>query len=92
MFSDRVVVLSPDKMGETLSVIIENQTLSKLIGKISNQNEKILSSVSIPANKTRSFSLSVNKSDQFFFTPLSPAFQEVPLILGSQPYEIPPKK
>ena len=92
MFSDRVVVLSPGKMEKTLSVIIENRTLTKLIGKITDQHEKILSNVAIEANKTKSFSLKANQTDHFFFIPLSPAFQEVPLKIGSKPYEIPPKK
>ena len=92
MFSERVVVLSPGKMESTLRVIIENRTLSKLIGKITNQDDKILSNVAIDPNKARSVSLSINKGDQFFFIPLSPAFQEVPLKIGSKPYEIPPKK
>jgi hypothetical protein len=92
MFSGRVVVLSPRKMGSSLRLIIENRTLSKLIGKITNQDEKILSSVAIDPNKAKAVNLSINKGDQFFFIPLSPAFQEVPLKIGSKPYEIPPKK
>ena len=91
-YSRKVIVLSPENLGETVSVIIENRTLTKLYGKIVNQDNKTISNLAIESSSFRSENLSVKRRDKLFFIPLSPAFQAVPLIIGADPYEIPPKE
>lgn len=91
MFSNRVVILSPENVGKEVTVIIENNTISKLIGKIVNQKNEIILSISVLGNNSSNYVLRAVENDKYFFIPLSPSFQEVPLIIGARPYEIPPK-
>lgn len=87
----KVKVISPLKESSKTSVVIENRTLSKLLGKIELDNGKNLGFLSIPSNGFRSLEFSVPKGRRFFFVPMSPPFQKIELIFGQRSYEIPPK-
>lgn len=86
-----MAVLSPEKKNEMFSVIVENRSLSDQIGKFIIGN-KILKFISVQAGKTEAVEIENRSSSSVFFVPVSPAFQEVPLIHGKKAYEIPPKK
>ena len=87
--NDHVKVVSPDKMLKETFVIIENKTLSKLIGRLEAPLGNIIEQVAIKAGDRSSYSLSKAKGERIFFLPLSPASQEVELIPGKLSYEIP---
>lgn len=89
-YSKKVVVLSPRQVNQHLSLIIENKTMSKLICQIHDDKESIRDSFTVTANSTLSRPLSMRENDKLSFITLSPAFQAVPLIVGSRPYEVPP--
>lgn len=89
---DRFRVVSPEKFKPAMEVIIENKTLVRLIGKITINHEKIINFSSIEPEKYQRFIINLKKGDILHFVPLSPAFQEVELIVGNKIYEIPPKK
>lgn len=90
-YPNKVVVLSPANITKYLSLIIENKTLAKVVGRIEDNYGNIRDAISVGANGTLSRPLKMQKSDNLFFIPLSPAFQAVPLKIGSRPYEIPPE-
>jgi hypothetical protein len=91
-FDDRFRVVSPEKFKPAMEVIIENKTLVRLIGKIIINHDKIIHFSSVEPEKYQRFIISLKKGDILHFVPLSPAFQEVELIVGNKIYEIPPKK
>lgn len=84
-------VISPDKAKNTYSIVIENKSLAKVIGKVQNSSGKIYSIVSIEPNSFSKVSVENKKGERVFFIPLSPAFQEAELIPGQKVYEIPPR-
>ena len=91
-YDDRYKVISPEKFKSNMEIIIENKTLIKLIGKIVINNNKSAAYVAIDSEKYQKLLVNLKKGDVLHFYPLSPAFQEVELIVGNKTYEIPPKK
>jgi hypothetical protein len=91
-FDDRYKVISPEKFKSNMEVIVENKTLVRLVGKVMTNNNKSVAFVSIEPEKYQKVNIILKKGDIVHFYPLSPAFQEVELIVGNKNYEIPPKK
>lgn len=91
-FDDRFKVISPPKYKADMEVIIENKTLVRLVGKIVINNQKNTQYVSVDPEKYQKVVVKIKKGDILHFVPLTPAFQEVELIIGNKSYEIPPKK
>lgn len=77
---------------QTVAVIIENKTLSKLVGKIESSTKDQVQFVTVEAGKTKAIDLPLKKGHRYFFYPLSPSFQSVELMIGKKAYEIPPKR
>lgn len=91
-YDDRFKVVSPEKFKTPMEVIIENKTLVRLIGKVIVNNKVNAGYASIDSDKYHRIMVNLKKGDLLHFVPLSPAFQEVELIVGNKTYEIPPKK
>lgn len=91
-YDDRFKVVSPEKFKPTMEVIIENKTLVRLIGKLTINRDTSVSFISVDSEKFQKANVKLKKGDVLHFVPLSPAFQEVELIVGNKNYEIPPKK
>lgn len=91
MMDQKVQVLSPTKWKDGVSVIVENKTLTKIVGKVEDERGETLSFLTIKPREFQSVFLG-KKNKTFFFVPLSPPFQKVELSLGQKSYEIPPKK
>jgi hypothetical protein len=91
-YDDRFKVISPEKFKSPMEVVIENKTLVRLVGKLSVNNQVAASFLSIDPEKYQTARVVLKKGDILHFVPLSPAFQEVELIVGNRTYEIPPKK
>ncbi len=86
-------VLSPTNSSQNISVIIENKTLTNLIGKIRDDQGKNHVFLSIPPNETKSYLINNFSSyKSLAFYPLSPPFQEIVLKPGLKSYEIPSQK
>lgn len=86
-----MAVLSPEKSRQLFSVLVENRSLSDQVGKFMIGN-KILKFISVKSGKSEAVEIENKSSETVVFVPVSPAFQEVPLIFGKKAYEIPPKK
>jgi hypothetical protein len=91
-FDNHFKVVSPERYKPNMEVIVENKTLVRLIGKVVLNNKKNIGYFSIEPDKYQKIVVALKKDDILHFYPLSPAFQEVELIVGNKVYEIPPKK
>ena len=92
IFDQRVKVISPNKHSQKMSIILENVTLTKFIGKIVTQKRKVLEYLAIPPRGFQTIEISIKKNEVVFFVPQSPGLQEVELVVGRDSYEIPSKK
>lgn len=92
LYENHTKVISPQKYYADISVIIENKTLNKIIGKVEIESRNLVKYVSIPGESFRSVDLPLQTGDRPVFIPLAPAFQEVPLVFGAKVYEIPEKQ
>ena len=91
-YDDRFKVISPEKFKPSMEVIVENKTLVRLVGKLTINHTKNVTFLSIDSEKYQKANVKLKKGDLLHFVPLSPAFQEVELIVGNKNYDIPPKK
>ncbi len=91
-YDDRFRVVSPEKFKAQMEVIVENKTLVRLIGKLTVNKQANVSYISVEPEKYQKTNVKLKKGDVLHFVPLSPAFQEVELIVGNKIYEIPPRK
>lgn len=91
-FESYVQVLAPYKMHDEQSVIIENKTLEKLIGRLSTPDGKHVEFVAVDPKGSKSLQLPGQGHKSLIFVPLSPAFQSVKLKVGMDSYEIPAKR
>jgi hypothetical protein len=91
-YDERFRVVSPDKFRSPMEIVVENSTLVRLIGKVVINQKTTLGHCAIEPGKYYKFKANLKKGDILHFIPLSPAFQEVELIVGNKNYEIPPKK
>ena len=83
-------VEAPAKVGEQYAVIVENLSLTDAIGKFHAGNQD-LKFVNVKAGAVRSVEFRHKGKEVVKFQPMAPAFQEIELIAGKKPYEIPPK-
>lgn len=92
IFDRYVKVISPDKSYSQTSIIIENKTLSTIVGKI-QKGKSDLHFLTLEPQQTKSFQVKVPTTNEpLLFVPMSPAAQEVQLLIGKKSYEIPPQK
>jgi hypothetical protein len=92
IYGKKVRVISPKKYSAEISLIVENKSLQKQIGKIMTTKGELISFIAVDSNKTVSKKISIKKGVRLIFIPLSPAFQEIELIEGKESYEIPPRQ
>lgn len=84
-------VLSPAKKRNLFSVIVENRSLSDQVGKF-QVSGKTLKHISVQSGKSEVVEIENKTDTPVQFVPVSPAFQEVPLLFGKKAYEIPSKE
>ena len=89
----KVYVASPSEIAKELAIIVENDSLAPIWGKIIDGNGKPVDYLAIPSQKTRSVLLKNYRKDQiYYFVSESPPFQKLPLEFNKKPYQIPPSK
>ena len=88
----RTRILSPGQWSASLNLIVKNKTLLKLIGRLEDQNQKVLKYFTIDSRKDYSMPLPEPKGNQLFFVSMVPPLQKMELKAGSPPREIPPKR
>lgn len=92
VYDSSIKVIAPSAFDKKLYAVIENQTLSKLVGKIVTDKDRLVATVAIESQGSKSIDLKATSGERFFFIPLAPPFQEVELIVGKKVYEIPPRR
>jgi hypothetical protein len=92
VFNSRIKVLAPEKYHPKLSVIIENKSLSTLIGQVVKGDSTVIKIIRVKPGSFESVDLGTQKNERVFFIPISPPSQRVELIIGKHSYEIPPKR
>lgn len=91
MMDRKVQVISPESVKGTFTVVVENKSLSKLVGKFSTL-EGALKYISVESGASETVEITHRPGTKVFFVPMSPAFQEIELIVGKKEYEIPSQK
>ncbi len=93
---ERIKVVPAKQFKKKLSVIIKNDSLSDLKGKLilrnKEEHEAIVSTVAVGSGKNQSVEVQVREGFALFFHPDSPPSQAAPLIFGGESYSIPPEK
>jgi hypothetical protein len=86
-------VSSPREIAKELAVIVENETLAPVWGKIVDPEGKPVNYLAIPSQQTRSVLLKNYQKDQtYYFVSESPPFQKLPLEFNKKPYQLPATK
>lgn len=89
---DRYKILAPVSIQTKIGIILKNNTLSKLIGKIETNAGTKRVFLSVPSGSYKSIDVEMAKGETFYFIPLSPSFERIELKVGQLAYEIPEKK
>ena len=84
-------VTAPENFDPDTHLTIENETLTKIYGKLDTLTERPIIYVSIFPKSFKSLKVNLVEGGKAIFTPLSPPFQEVELEFGRGSYEIPPQ-
>lgn len=87
-----IKVLSPARFNNPQGIVLTNDTLVKVVGKVIDENDKVLKFVSVEPGTFKSIEVKFKKSGKLYFVPMAPSFQEVELVFGKKAYEVPPKK
>lgn len=84
-------VIAPRSFHREQSVVIENNTMIKLIGKVQTNHGDVVAYVSVDPGKFQAVEVEVRQEDKIYFIPLSPGLPEAELIVGRKSYEVPPQ-
>ncbi len=87
-----VQVMSPEVKKKEVPLVLENKTMSKIVGELKGSKGTVFNRIAIPAHGFLSIQIDNQKNEQVFFIPLSPPAQSIELIWGQKTYEIPPRK
>ncbi len=92
-FMSSKIIVSPATTANVASIIIENESATKVIGKIHDNKGTFYKYLSIDTMKSISWEIpkELRKLNSIYFTPLSPPFQTLELSIGKNIYEIPPR-
>jgi hypothetical protein len=90
--SNRYRVIAPLKYHKDINLILENSTMVNIFGKVMTKERGVIEHLSVLPGKFKRVELNLRKNEVPIFVPLSPPFQEIKLIIGRRPYEIPPKE
>lgn len=91
-YDHKFKVLSPIKYKKQLAIIIYNKTLVSLVGHVKSSHSDPIQFVTVLPGKSKPVDIKMDKGELFWFTPISPSFQEVVLDIGKRAYEIPEKR
>ena len=89
----KVQVTSPQKFSKNLSVIVVNESLTKIVFKVIKDTGKSLGYLTLEPNDFGSLSLIFDDdSVEYYLIPFSPSAQKIILKIGREIYDIPYEK
>lgn len=86
-----IKVTSPLKKTETVSIIIKNNTLDKIVSELRSEKKVLKRFVLRPEGK-EVIQVNYSKVKTLFYVPIAPPFEAAELRFERRPYEIPEKK
>ncbi|MAZ48904.1 MAG: hypothetical protein CME65_10090 [Halobacteriovoraceae bacterium] len=90
---DRVTkVSSPKEKHDVVSIILDNETLDKIIGQLKTADNKVISRVTLNPESKEVIQVDMRKVNQLFFVPYAPPGEAVELRFSQEDYEVPEKK
>ncbi|MCY4644920.1 MAG: hypothetical protein OXB88_09910 [Bacteriovoracales bacterium] len=92
IFERKLRVVSPTRYSPHIHVILKNETLDKIVGKIQTESGRVIDYVNLEGGEMKSVPIGHIREEKIFYYPLAPSFQKMKLIIGHSPYEIPKKK
>ena len=88
-----IEVISPQAFSKNLSVIVNNESLTKIVFKVFKDTGKSLGFLTLEPKSFDSLDLFFDDSSvEYYLVPFSPSGQKVILKIGRESYEIPYKK
>ena len=89
----KIKVISPKNFKKNISVIVTNDSLSKIVFKVIRDTGESWGFYSLIPKSFKSIDLNFSDlSDVYFIIPFAPASQKVILKLGQEAYDIPSKR
>ena len=85
-----MTISSPAEKLETVSVIIKNNTLDKVVSELRGKSS-VLKRFVLRPNSKEVLSVNMKEQDILYFVPLSPPFESAKLKFKQKVYEIPKK-
>ena len=92
LYGRKAKVLSPRFYHPRTHLIIKNQTLASIVGRVENIAGEVKKYVSVRPDEILSFSLGMHRGERLFFIPLTPPLQAFELKIGNPSYEIPAQR
>ena len=93
IFDKEIKVISPKSFKKNISVIVTNESLSKIVFKVIRDTGESLGFYTLLPRSFKSIDLNFsNLNDEYFIVPFAPASQKVTLKLGQEAYDIPSKR
>ena len=90
---DRVTrVSSPDKKLDVVSIVLDNETLDKIVGQLKTGDNKVIARVTLNPESKEVVQVDMRKVDRLYFVPYSPPAEAVELRFSQEDYEVPEKK
>ena len=88
----KVTVISPKQHSAQLHAILDNKTLSTIVGKMQTREGRVIDHLSLRPGERRSVAIGHLGGKDVLFYPLAPAGQMIELVIGRLYYEIPAGK
>ena len=82
-------VTAPPTFYPKTSLVIENETLIKIYGKIETASGRFLNYITVLPRNFKSLPLAIKASEEIIFTPIAPPAQKIWLTFGKESYEVP---
>lgn len=91
LYDKKIKIVSPELFKSSISVIIENKSNSKMIGKVIRGKGEVLKFFALIPEEHGVLETTLTTNQRLFYVPVSPAFQTIELSFGKDAYEIPPQ-
>ena len=90
---DRVTkISSPDEKLDVVSIVLDNETLDKIIGQLKTSENKVIARVTLNPESKEVVQVDMRRVDRLYFVPFSPPGEAIELKFSQEDYEVPEKE